>query len=62
MRFMADTPTFYSAFQVGERSGGLLISHPIYIECFFGFSGGLEEVVFYLPQMDADGRRWTQIG
>jgi hypothetical protein len=47
MRFRADTPAFYRAFQVGEGRGGLLISHPIYIECFFGFSGGLKEVVFF---------------
>jgi hypothetical protein len=46
MRFTADTPAFYSAFQVGERSGGLLISHPIYTGSFFGFSGLLEEVLF----------------
>jgi hypothetical protein len=47
MRFRAGTPAFYSAFQFGEGRGGLLISHPIYIECFFGFSGVLEEVVFF---------------
>jgi hypothetical protein len=46
MRFRAGTPAFYSAFQFGESRGGLLFSHPIYIECFFGFSGVLEEVVF----------------
>jgi hypothetical protein len=47
MRFAAGTPAFYSAFQFGERRGGLLIAHPIYIECFFGFSRFLEEVVFF---------------
>jgi len=31
MRFAVGTATFYSAFQFGERRGGLLISHPIYI-------------------------------
>jgi hypothetical protein len=57
MRFRADTPAFYSAFQFGERRGGLLISHPLYIGSFFGFSGFLEEVVFFSRQMDADRRR-----
>ena len=57
MRFRAGTRAFYSAFQFGEGRGGLLIAHPIYIGCFFGFSGVLKEVVFFLPQMDADGRR-----
>jgi hypothetical protein len=47
MRFTADTPAFYSAFQVGERKGGLLISHPSYTGCFFGFSGFLTEVLFF---------------
>jgi hypothetical protein len=47
MRFAAGTPAFYSAFQFGEGRGGLLFSHPIYIEWFFGFSGFLEEVVFF---------------
>jgi hypothetical protein len=47
MCFRAGTPAFYSAFQFGEGRGGLLIAHPIYIECFFGFSGVLEEVVFF---------------
>jgi hypothetical protein len=29
MCFAADTPAFYSAFQFGERRGGLLIPHPM---------------------------------
>jgi hypothetical protein len=47
MRFRVGTPAFSSAFQFGEGRGGLSIAHPIYIECFFGFSGVLEEVVFF---------------
>jgi hypothetical protein len=47
MCFRAGTPAFYSAFQFGEGRGGLLIAHPIYIECFLGFSGVLEEVLFF---------------
>jgi len=47
MCFAVGTPAFYSAFQFGEGRGGLLFSHPIYIEGFFGFSGFLEEVVFF---------------
>ena len=57
MCFRAGTRAFYSAFQFGEGRGGLLFSHPIYIEWFFGFSGFLEEVVFFSRQMDADRRR-----
>jgi hypothetical protein len=47
MRFAAGTPAFYSAFQFGERRGGVSIPHPIYTGSFFGFSGFLEEVVFF---------------
>jgi hypothetical protein len=54
MHFRAGTPAFYSAFQFGERRGGLLIARPIYIECFFGFSGVLEEGLFFFT---ADGRK-----
>jgi len=31
MRFRTGTPAFYSAFQFGERRGGLIIADPIYI-------------------------------
>ena len=54
MRFRAGTPAFYSAFQFGERRGGLLIAHPIYIECFSDFLEFSKRYYFL-------NRRWTQI-